>query len=38
MNRIIKNASLLLGRDLTYVETGFIEIGKNGRSLPKTLS
>lgn len=30
MNRIIKNASLLLGRDLTYVETGFIEIGKNG--------
>lgn len=30
MNRIIKNASLLLGRDLTYVDTGFIEIGKNG--------
>jgi cytosine/adenosine deaminase-related metal-dependent hydrolase len=30
MNRIVKNASLLLGRDLTYVETGFIEIGKNG--------
>ncbi|MFZ0697818.1 MAG: hypothetical protein WAM88_11845, partial [Nitrososphaeraceae archaeon] len=30
MNRIVKNASLLLGKDLTYVETGFIEIGKNG--------
>ena len=30
MNRIVKNASLLLGRDLTYVETGFIEIGENG--------
>lgn len=31
MNRIIKNASLLLGRDLTYIESGFIEIGKNGQ-------
>ena len=30
MNRIVKNASLLLGKDLTYVETGFIEIGENG--------
>jgi cytosine/adenosine deaminase-related metal-dependent hydrolase len=31
MIRLIKNASLLLGRDLTYVEAGFIEIGKNGK-------
>ena len=30
MNSIIENASLLLGRDLTYIESGFIEIGKNG--------
>ncbi|MGA6923339.1 MAG: hypothetical protein WBY22_10465, partial [Nitrososphaeraceae archaeon] len=30
MIRLIKNASLMLGRDLTYVESGFIEIGKNG--------
>jgi cytosine/adenosine deaminase-related metal-dependent hydrolase len=30
MHRIIKNASLLLGRDLTFVNAGFIEIGKNG--------
>jgi cytosine/adenosine deaminase-related metal-dependent hydrolase len=31
MSRIIKNASLLLGRDLTYIQSGFIEIGKNGK-------
>jgi cytosine/adenosine deaminase-related metal-dependent hydrolase len=31
MIRLIKNASLMLGRDLTYVESGFIEIGKNGK-------
>ena len=30
MPQIIKNASLLLGKDLTFVNTGFIEIGKNG--------
>ncbi|MDQ3840588.1 MAG: amidohydrolase family protein [Thermoproteota archaeon] len=30
MNRIIERASLLLGRDLKYVESGFIEIGENG--------
>src|ERR1041384_3075301 len=26
----IRNASLLLGRDLTFVKSGFLEIGKNG--------
>jgi cytosine/adenosine deaminase-related metal-dependent hydrolase len=31
MVRIIKNASLLLGRDLSYVESGFIEITDNGK-------
>ncbi len=31
MSRIIKNASLLLGRNLRYVNSGFIEIGKNGK-------
>src|SRR5919199_1914657 len=30
MPQIIKNASLLLGKDLTFVNAGFIEIGKNG--------
>src|SRR5919202_3944720 len=29
MSQIIKNASLLLGKDLTFVNAGFIEIGKN---------
>jgi cytosine/adenosine deaminase-related metal-dependent hydrolase len=31
MVRVIKNASLLLGRDLSYVESGFIEIAKDGK-------
>lgn len=30
MSIIINNASLLLGSDLTFVNNGFIEIGKNG--------
>ena len=30
MSIVIKNASLLLGKDLTFVNSGFIEIGKNG--------
>jgi cytosine/adenosine deaminase-related metal-dependent hydrolase len=30
MSLVIKNASLLLGKDLTFVNYGFIEIGKNG--------
>jgi cytosine/adenosine deaminase-related metal-dependent hydrolase len=30
MSIIINNASLLLGSDLTFVNSGFIEIGKNG--------
>jgi cytosine/adenosine deaminase-related metal-dependent hydrolase len=30
LNRIIEKASLLLGRDLKYIESGFIEIGENG--------
>ena len=30
MSIIIENASLLLGSDLTFVNNGFIEIGKNG--------
>ena len=30
MSIIINNASLLLGSDLTFVNKGFIEIGKNG--------
>ena len=33
MNTIIEKASLLLGRDLKYIESGFIEIGKNGTIL-----
>jgi cytosine/adenosine deaminase-related metal-dependent hydrolase len=30
MSIVIKNASLLLGKNLTFVTQGFIEIGKNG--------
>ena len=30
MSLVFKNASLLLGKDLTFVKYGFIEIGKNG--------
>jgi len=30
MSIVFKNASLLLGKDLTFVKYGFIEIGKNG--------
>ena len=30
MPLVIKNASLLLGENLTFVNSGFIEIGKNG--------
>lgn len=31
MDRVIKNASILLGRELSYVESGFIEIAKDGK-------
>lgn len=31
MVKVIKNASLLLGRDLSYVGSGFIEIAKDGK-------
>ena len=30
MSLILKNASLLLGKDLTFVERGYVEIGKDG--------
>src|SRR5919206_5191067 len=30
MSLIIKNASLLLGKDLTFINNGFIEIEENG--------
>jgi cytosine/adenosine deaminase-related metal-dependent hydrolase len=30
MSLVIRNASLLLGKDLTFLKTGFLEIGKNG--------
>ena len=30
MSLILKNASLLLGKDLTYVARGYIKIGKDG--------
>jgi cytosine/adenosine deaminase-related metal-dependent hydrolase len=30
MSIIIKDASLLLGKDLTFVDSGFLEIGENG--------
>jgi cytosine/adenosine deaminase-related metal-dependent hydrolase len=33
MNTIIEKASLLLGGDLKYIESGFIEIGKHGTIL-----
>ncbi|HEY6405725.1 MAG TPA: hypothetical protein VIX38_06580, partial [Nitrososphaeraceae archaeon] len=31
MVRVIKNASILLGRELSYVESGFIEIANDGK-------
>src|SRR5437763_10829349 len=30
MSIVIRDASLLLGKDLTFVDSGFLEIGKNG--------
>jgi len=30
MSLVIKNASLLLGKNLDYIDTGFIEVGKDG--------
>ena len=30
MSLIFKNASLLLGKNLTFVEEGYLEIGKDG--------
>src|SRR6476646_12084097 len=30
MSLVIKNASLLLGKHLDYIDTGFIEVGKDG--------
>src|SRR6185312_9008453 len=30
MSLVIKNASLLLGKNLDYIDIGFIEVGKDG--------
>ena len=30
MSLVIKNASLLLGKNLDYIDTGFVEVNKDG--------